>query len=177
MVAAAKAPTPAAGAQAAQILSANANYVPGHHCFGFQADQQGKAEDAGKLYERALAVYPTFVPAARNLTVLYAQHSIDDQKAYDLGTKIRQSLPRRQGAWARGGCAGLSAWRLCQAAQLLDQYSQTLTNDGELFYYLGMAQYQLKHMPQSKAALQRALALKIQGKPADDARKVLAELK
>ena len=56
MVAAAKAPTQAAGAQAAQILSANANYVPAIFVSALQADQQGKAEDAGKLYERALTV-------------------------------------------------------------------------------------------------------------------------
>jgi hypothetical protein len=40
-----------------------------------------------------------------------------------------------------------------------------------------MAQYQLKQTPQAKASLQRALMLKIQAKPADDARKILAELK
>ena len=79
-----------------------------------------------------------------------------------------------------GRALGVLAYRrgdYSRAAQLLQESSLTLTSDGELFFYLGMAQYQLKHMPQSKVALQHALTLKIQPKPADDARKVLAELK
>jgi Flp pilus assembly protein TadD len=65
-----------------------------------------------------------------------------------------------------------------RAAQLLQESSQTLTNDGELYYFLGMAHYQLKRLPQqTKTELQKALALNVPAKYADDAKKVLAELK
>lgn len=177
MIAAAKAPTPAATAQATQILGTNANYVPAIMASAIQADQQGKSDDAGKLYERVLAKYPAFVPATRNLAILYAEHPADDQKAYDMGSKARQSYPDDIQLERALGILAYRRSDFNRAAQLLQDSSQTLTSDAELFYYLGMAQYQLKHMPQSKAALQRATALKIQGKPADDARKVLAELK
>ena len=177
MVSAAKTPNPAATAQAAQILGANSNYVPAIMVSAVQADQQGKSDDAGKLYERALTRYPAFTPAARNLTILYAQHPGNDQKAYDIGVKARVMFPDDTELERALGVLAYRRGDFSRSAQLLGESSQTLTNDGELFYYLGMAQYQLKHMPQSKAALQRALTLKIQGKSADDARKVLAELK
>jgi hypothetical protein len=44
-------------------------------------------------------------------------------------------------------------------------------------YYLGMARYQLKEVPASKKALEKALALNIEPKLAADARRILAELK
>jgi tetratricopeptide (TPR) repeat protein len=177
MIAAVKAPSQPALAQAAQILATNANYVPAIMLSAVQADQQGKSDDAVKLYERVLAKYPAFVPASRNLTILYAEHQADDQKAYDMGTKVRQTYPDDIPLERALGILAYRRGDYSRAAQLLQDSSQTLSNDGELFYYLGMAQYQLKRAPASKTSLQRALTLKLQGKPADDARKVLAELK
>jgi uncharacterized protein HemY len=63
------------------------------------------------------------------------------------------------------------------AAQYLKQSLQTRKDDGELLYYLGMAQYQLKAKAESKAALQHALALNLDPKLASEAKRVLAELK
>jgi tetratricopeptide (TPR) repeat protein len=177
MVSAAKTPTAAAATQAAQILSTNSNYVPAIMVSAVQADQQGNSDDAGKLYERVLARYPAFAPAARNLTIFYAQHPGDDQKAYEMGVKIRGIYPDDIQLERALGVLAYRRGDFPRAAQLLKDGSQTLTSDGELFYYLGMAQYQLKQTPQAKASLQRALMLKIQAKPADDARKILAELK
>jgi tetratricopeptide (TPR) repeat protein len=176
MVAAARTPTPAAQAQATQILGTNSDYVPAIMASATQAEQSGKADDAIKLYEKALAHYPAFSPAARNVTILYAEHpGGDDQKAYDLGVKARGVYPDDMKLERAVGVLAYRRGEYSRAVQLLQDSSQALNDDGELFYYLGMAQYQLKHAPQSKAALQRALALNT--KSADDARKVLAELK
>ena len=59
----------------------------------------------------------------------------------------------------------------------LKESAEKITNDPELYYYLGMAQYQLKQKPESKDALQQALKLNLQAKLADDARKTLLQLK
>jgi predicted Zn-dependent protease len=177
MIAAAKAPASASAAQAAQILSTNANYVPAIMVAAVQADQQGKADDAQKLYERVLAKYPAFVPASRNLTILYAEHPADDQKAYDMGTKARQTYPDDVPLERALGILAYRRGDYSRAAQLLQDSSQTMNNDGELYYYLGMAQYQLKRNPASKTTLQRAVSLKISDKQATEAKKVLAELK
>ncbi|HXT11944.1 MAG TPA: tetratricopeptide repeat protein, partial [Candidatus Angelobacter sp.] len=178
LLAAAQTPTAAATARAAQVLGTNADYVPAIMISAMEAEKQAKPDDAMRLYGKALARYPSFLPAARNLTILAAQHpGGDDQNAYDAGMKARAvysddvNLER---------ALGLLAYRRAdypRAVQLLTETSQTLNNDGEVFFYLGMAQYQMKHLPQSKVALQRALALDPKSKSADDARKVLAELK
>ncbi|HWD90881.1 MAG TPA: tetratricopeptide repeat protein [Verrucomicrobiae bacterium] len=177
MVAAAKTPTPAAAAQAAQILSTDADYVPALMVSAVQAEKQGKPEDAKNFYDKALARYPAFTPAARNLVILSARYPGDDQRVYDLGVKARAAFPD-DSELARS--LGILAYRrgdYARAAQLLQESSQKLNQDGETLYYLGMAHYQLKQKSVSKTELQRALGLNLNSKLADDARKALAELK
>jgi len=176
-VAAAKDPAQAAALPATQILSTNADYVPAMMVAGVQAEKHGKPEDAAQYYSKALARYPAFAPAARSLVILYSKNPNppNDQKTYDLATKTRANsdaeLTRALGviAYRRGDYP--------RAAQLLQDSSQKLPNDGELYYFLGMAHNQQKHAPQAKQALTRALALNIPTKYADDAKKVLQELK
>jgi tetratricopeptide (TPR) repeat protein len=177
MIAAAKTPSPAASAEAAQILGTNANYVPALMASAIQAEKQAKLDDAKNFYEKSLARYPAFTPAARNLVILYAQHPSDDQRAYDLGVKARAAYPD-DAELARS--LGLLAYRrgdYVRASQLLQESSQKYSQDGEVVYYLGMAHYQLKQKTESKAELQRALGLNLESKLAEDARKTLAELK
>jgi hypothetical protein len=50
-------------------------------------------------------------------------------------------------------------------------------SDGELMYYLGMAQFQLNKRTESKQTLQRALELGLKDELAVEARKNLAKLK
>lgn len=64
-----------------------------------------------------------------------------------------------------------------QAADLLQESARQISQDPELQYYLGMAQYRLKHSAESKAALQRALDLNLSGSEAADAKRIIAELK
>ena len=172
-----KNPTPAAAAEATQILSTNANYVPALMVSAVQAEKQGKPDDAKNFYEKALARYPAFVPAGRNLVILYAAHPGDDQRAYDLGVKARAAYPD-DAELARS--LGILAYRrgdYTRASQLLQESSQKFGQDGEVLYYLGMAHYQLKQKSASKSELQRALGLNLESKLAEDARKTLAELK
>lgn len=178
MLAAAKSPTPAAATQAGQILGTNGDYVPALMVAGAQAEKQGKQDDARGFYEKALAKYPAFLPAARNLSILYAQRPGDEQKAYDLGMKARPAYP---GDAQLARALGIVSYRrgdYSGASQLLQEGSQGSSNkDGELLYYLGKAHYQLKQKSQSKTELQAALSLNLEAKLADDARKTLAELK
>jgi tetratricopeptide (TPR) repeat protein len=178
MVAASRTPAAASAAQATQILSTNADYVPAMMASAAQAEQQGKFDDARKFYQNALARYPSFATAARNLAVLSARHSGgDDQKVYDLAVKARPLYQDDAELTRAMGVLSYRSGEYNRAAQLLQDSSQSLNNDGELYYYLGMAHYQLKHTLQSKTALQRALALNLSGPLADDARKVLPQLK
>lgn len=178
MIAAAKNPAQAAAAPANQILSTNANYVPALMVAGMQSEKQNKMDDAIQFYSKALGRYPAFAPAARNLVIVYSkQPNGDDQKTYDVAMKARANFPDDTELTRALGVLAYRHGDYGRAVQLLQESAQTVNNDGELYYYLGMAQYQLKHAPQSKVALQRALTLNASAKYADDAKKVLAELK
>jgi Flp pilus assembly protein TadD len=63
-----------------------------------------------------------------------------------------------------------------RTVQLLDLKTREDQTDAELFYYLGMAHYQLKERRQSKAALQRALGLKLDKQLASEATRVLSTI-
>ena len=174
---AAKNPAQAAALPATQILSTNANYVPAMMVAGIQSEKQGKMDDAAQFYSKALARYPKFAPAARNLAIVYSKNpsAADDQKTYNVAMKARAMYPDDT---ALTRALGVLAYRRAdygRAVQLLQESSQTLNNDGELYYFLGMAQYQLKK-PQSKASLQRALTLNVSSKYAEEAKKVLQQM-
>lgn len=176
-VAAAKDPAQATALPATQILNTNADYVPAMIVAGLQAEKQSKPDDAAKLYSKALAKYPAFAPAARNLVILSSKNPslADDQKSYDLATKVRASNPDDTDLTRALGVLAYRRGDYNRAALLLQDSSQKLANDGEVYYFLGMSQYQLKR-PAAKPSLQRALALNVSSKYADDAKKVLQEL-
>ena len=140
-------------------------------------ERQGHFEEAARLYERILAVYPLFSPATRNLAILYAQRLGDDGKAYAPAVRAREVYPQDPQVAKVLGILEYRKSNYRRSAQLLRESSQKIKDDAELFYYLGMAQYQLKAAPESKAALERSLALNIQPKLADDAKRILLELK
>lgn len=179
MVAANESPAEAQKAedQARKILAADPNYVPAVMVLALQQEQQGKHDEAKKLYEKALTSFPAFWPAARALAMLSAQHPGDDQEAYEQGMKARAVVPDDADL---AGALGVIAYRrgnYSQSAQLLKTGVQKLNNDGQLLYYLGKADYQLKQKQESKDAFQRALSLNLESDLAADARKMLAELK
>jgi tetratricopeptide (TPR) repeat protein len=143
-------------------------------------EQQGDYPKARETYENILEIAPSFIPATKGFAMLCAQHLADDKRAYELASKVRQSLPDDPDV-AR--ILGILTYRLgkdnsdfTRSAQLLRQSAIKRTDDSELFYYLGLAEYQSKQLGESKKALQRALALNLESRFADDARRVLAKL-
>ena len=178
MIDAARTPNAAANARAAQLLATNSDYVPAVMVLAVQAEQQGNHTEALTLYKRVLAHFPSFWPAARNLSILAAGHpGADDQQAYELGTKARAVFPSDLNLERALGVLAYRRGDYTEAVRLLSESSQNVSDDGQAFFYLGMAQYQLKHTSESKVALQRALALNLETKSAEDARKVLLKLK
>ena len=189
MVAAAKSPAQAkaAAAQVQKTLAAEPGYVPALMVSGVLQEQQGDFAGAKQLYEKILAANPLFVPATRQLAVLCGRHLGDDPKAYELAVKAREAFPDDPEVARTLGVLACRRSDYSRAAQLLSQSAQKLSGDGELLYYSGVAQYQLSktaagqqkgtYRNESKKALQGALALNLQAKLADDARKLLAELK
>jgi Flp pilus assembly protein TadD len=63
------------------------------------------------------------------------------------------------------------------ALNLFVESASKLSSDAELFYFMGAAQFHLKHPAESKANLQQALALKLAGPQAEAAKQMLGQLK
>jgi Flp pilus assembly protein TadD len=108
---------------------------------------------------------------------LYFAHLGNDQKAYDLLPKASQSFPQDPDVAKALGILAYRKGSYAQAVDLLKKSAASRKADAELLYYLGMAQYKLKSKAESKASLQEAVSLNLQAKLAEDAKRVLAELK
>ena len=162
--------------QAQNILNAEPDYVPAMMVSALVREQEGNYQEAKQLYERTLAAYPLFAPATRQLAVLYAQHLGDEQKAYEFAIKAREAFPEDEELAKMLGILDYRRGDYRWSALLLKESVQKQNDDAELLYYLGMAYYRLKEWQESKDALERALALNVPPKLADDAKRLLAEL-
>jgi tetratricopeptide (TPR) repeat protein len=163
--------------QVEAILKADPNYIPALMVNELLQQEKGNFPDARKTLDQVLSLNPLFVPATRDLAILCFDRFPDDSRTADLAARARDTFPDDPNLAKVLGVMAYRRANYSAAAQYLKQSLQTRKNDGELLYYLGMAQYQLKAKAESKAALQQALALNIQPKLADEARRVLAELK
>ncbi|HVU36566.1 MAG TPA: hypothetical protein VHE61_24210, partial [Opitutaceae bacterium] len=67
--------------------------------------------------------------------------------------------------------------RYDRAAALLEESSRSRSDDGEVFYYLGMSQIHLNSRPASVRSLRRALELNLAPELAEKVRDALAKAK
>jgi uncharacterized protein HemY len=93
-----------------------------------------------------------------------------------LALKARESFPDDPNLTKALGILAFRREDYSRSVQLLKESSQKLNNDAETLFYLGMAQYRLKRLEESKQTLQKALALNLSPQLAEQARRVLAEL-
>ncbi len=140
-------------------------------------EQAGQYEQARGTYETILESNPLFTPATRNLALLWVRLGGDDKKVYDLTVKAREAFPADPEVARALGILACRRGDAARGAQLLTELAPARSDDAELLYYLGMAQYQLKQPKESKQTLQRALALNVEPKLAEQAKRVLIELK
>jgi uncharacterized protein HemY len=160
----------------AALLKADPQLVPALMAMAAIDEWKTNSAAAEQAYETILGRYPDFVPAQRNLAVLYAADSNATGRAYALAIKARESFPDDA---ELGKALGIITFRqgdYAHAASLLKESAAERSEDAELFYYLGDSQYRLHDRAESKASLQRALSMNLSPKLATDARQILAEL-
>lgn len=144
---------------------------------GALLEQRGDFEAARTAYDQAVSQYPSFAPAKRRYAIASTQTKGDEQKAYDLGTRARESYPNDP-ELARS--LGLLAFRLrnfSRAATFLEERTRAQPADAESTFYLGLARRELNELPGSRKALELALSLNLPTELAAEAQRVLRELK
>jgi tetratricopeptide (TPR) repeat protein len=159
------------------VDASDAKYVPALMVSAARLQQQGKSDEAKAIYQQVLAKNPLFVPASRDLAVLLAHDNTDDAKAYALAVKAREAFPDDADVSRALGIISYRKGEYRRAIELLKESQQKRAEDGELFFYLGMAHYKLNQSSDAKSELQRALQWKVESKLSDEATRVLAELK
>jgi tetratricopeptide (TPR) repeat protein len=165
-----------ASSQVQEILRAEPAYLPAQMVQGRIQEQQGNARAAKQIYETALGSFPFFTPANQRLAILYVDHFGDSRRAYEHALKAREAFPDDP---ETAKVLGKIIYRLedyGRSAQLLKESLRKRTNDGELFFYLGMAHYHLKQKDESKRALAQALALNGSASFATEAKSTLVKL-
>jgi tetratricopeptide (TPR) repeat protein len=167
----------AAAEQAQKILQSDAKYVPALMVSGAAEERGGNFKAAQDTYYKALAIYPRFVPAARQLALLDARHFAGDAGGYSLAEKARLAYPDDPEVAGSLGILSYYQSKYPSSIELLQESMATSKDDGELYYYLGMDYHELKRSTESKQALELALTLKIPDKLATNAKRILAELK
>jgi len=167
----------AASAQIEAILKSEPDYVPALMVMAAIQEQKNDEGAARLNYAKILSRYPDFGPAYRRLAVLGAKSTKNDPQAYEFATKARAAFPDDP---AVAKALGIILYRqpdYARAERALTESASVLTNDSEVFYYLGMTEYHLKKSTVCKKNLQQAINLNLPAKFDQETKAVLAELK
>ncbi len=167
----------AGAAQASQILKSDPDYVPALMVMALVSEQTNDVSAAIQLYRKILGIYPNFSPAQRNLAILFARNSLKDPQAYEFATKARTAFPDDLEVGKALGIILYSQADYPRAERVLNETATAKNTDPELYYYLGMTQYNLKKSADCKKNLQKAINLSLPAKFNPEAKRVLAELK
>ena len=170
------APKPAP-ALVAQILVARPDYLPALMAQATAAEAKPEVAVAEQIYERVLTLSPNFFPALKRLAVLYGAEPENAKKAFKLGMQALAAFPGDPEIIRTLGFLSYAQGDWQRAAQFLQQLAGGNQEDAQSLFYLGMAQNQLKRRVESQNSLQRAIGRGLSGKNAEEANRVLSELK
>jgi len=166
-----------AGPRSELILKTDPENVPALMVSALVFEQQSNPAAAGQIYEKVLNLFPDFAPAQKKLAMVYARGPRRMGDAYALAIKAREAFPDDPDLPRLLGMILCQQGDYQQAINYLTLSAPTHPDDAELFYNLGLSQYHLKYLGDSKASLKRALELKLPGPLADEAQKMLREIK
>ena len=166
-----------ASSQIQQLLQADPSSVPALLASATASESHGDINAASEACEQILKRYPDFTPAVKKLALYYSEATGKEQRAYELAVKAREALPKDAEVARALGIISYRRGDFQAAVRFLKQSVQNGIRDGKTFFYLGMAEYQLKHLKESKGALGQALTNNLPGQLAEEARRVLGQIK
>ncbi len=164
---------PAGAAIIDTALKADPANVPALMAKAVQAQTNRDSDTARQSFEKALARFPAFSPAQRGLALVYSEKNIDDKKGLEIATKAREAFPNDLNVARALGLLSYRTGNYSRAASLLQECTRASTNEAELWYFLGMAQHQLKDQTAASKSLKRALELNLKSDLALEARRTL----
>jgi tetratricopeptide (TPR) repeat protein len=156
-----------------KLLSADPNYVPALMAQASALRQNGDTKGAENIYQRVLQHFPDFAIAQKQLAAIYCVDPANAEKAYDLASKARKSLPEDKELARTLAITSYQKKDFSGAIPRLQESLKEAPNDAIALYYLGMAHVRVGHLSEGRDTLKRALAAGLQSPFADEARKVV----
>ena len=163
---------PSAEKQIQTTLGVEPDNVPALIAMGTLFEQKGDPAAAIGEYEKVLQHYPDFPPAEKRLVMLYSEDPANQRRAFELVAKAREAFPEDANVAKACGIISYLHGDYGRAEDLLQDAARQLKEDGEVQFYLGMAQFRLKKKA-NKIALERALVLNLRADLATEARRIL----
>jgi putative PEP-CTERM system TPR-repeat lipoprotein len=144
---------------------------------GSTYERMHKTAHAIAAYQHVLEIRPNFAPAANNLAYIYAEHENRLDEALELAQLALQSDPDNPQIADTLGWIHYRRGDFDDAVSLLEHSAGELPELAEVHFHLGMAYFKLGNLQSARISLQRALELDSDFRGAEEAQRVLTELR
>jgi tetratricopeptide (TPR) repeat protein len=159
------------------LLEVNPKQVTPHVMIGIIFDSQKQFSLSEKHYRAALEINPQFAPAANNLAFILAEANRDLNEALMLAQTAREKMPEDPNVMDTLGWVYHKKGLYDSAiGEFKDSLSKSPDN-APVIYHLGMSLYKQGEKDKAKTELEKALKLGGAFDGADEAKRVLAEIK
>ncbi|HYG22131.1 MAG TPA: tetratricopeptide repeat protein [Verrucomicrobiae bacterium] len=156
-----------------EVLKDQPDHLAAMALKGMAQRERGESVPAIQTFEQILKQYPGFLPATKELAQLYTAENPGSAKANEFAAKARTAFPSDPEAAKTLGIVSYARKDYSRAASLLKESSLKRPQDGEVFFYLGMAQHSLKQRTECQDSLRKALALNLSPNLAEEAKRTL----
>jgi tetratricopeptide (TPR) repeat protein len=143
---------------------------------GMLLQVQNRQDEARRQFEEILAIDPRAAVAANNLAFMHAEAGTNLDQALSLAQTAKAGLPDDPNI---SDTLGWVYYKRNLSSTAIDAFQQSVKKDPAnaiYHYHLGLALLQSKNEAGARAALERALQLKLQPKEEAEARKALASI-
>lgn len=137
----------------------------------------GDRDEAMGALEAVLKRYPAFAPAKRDLALLLFRQGNADRRVMQLASQALEVFPADATLVKTLGVAAVREGQYQVALPLIERVVEGNRDDGELWYYLGLARQKTGGGDSARSALEKSLQLGgLSSEQAKDASKRLEEL-
>lgn len=164
-----------AGDKVEAALRQDPDYVP---ALMLRALLEERREDFGaarSTCQEILRLRPDFPLAQKELARITLDHGGDAEQALEYAVKAREALPNDPELAKTMGRIVYQQQDYDWAVRLFNECTDALPDDGEIYYYLGLAYHELKQQASSQNALEKALTLNLTDQQIKTAKQILAD--
>ncbi|MFH1243938.1 MAG: tetratricopeptide repeat protein, partial [Pseudomonadota bacterium] len=159
------------------ILKQNPQFLPAYMALGTIYDQQGEGKKAEGYYRQSLKIKPDFGPAANNLAWHLAQSGGNIDEALGFAQIAKEQIPRNAAVMDTLGWIYYLKGSYLNAISELQDSLELDPNNPVINYHLGLAFYKNEQPDAARESLEKALEIKPDFEGADEARRILQNIK